>query len=38
MITICKATTSQIDDLANFFDAYRVFYKKKTNLKGAKNF
>lgn len=38
MITICKATTSQLDDLAPLFDAYRVFYKKKTNIKGAKEF
>ena len=38
MITICKATTSQLDELSPLFDAYRVFYNKKTNLKGAKEF
>ena len=38
MITICKATTSHLNDLILLFDVYRIFYEKKSGLNGAKNF
>ena len=38
MITICKATTSHLNDLILLFDIYRIFYEKKSGLNGAKKF
>lgn len=35
---IQKATLDQIDDLSTLFDGYRMFYKQKSNLTGAKDF
>ena len=35
---IKKATLEDLDALAKLFDAYRVFYEKKSDLVGAKNF
>ena len=33
-----KATPTDLDQLSVLFDAYRMFYHKTTNLKGAKSF
>jgi len=33
-----KATPKDLNQLSELFDAYRVFYRKTTNLKGAKTF
>ncbi len=38
MITIFKATTRHLNDLTLLFDAYRIFYKKESDLDGAKEF
>ena len=38
MIQIQRAHLSHLDQLAQLFDAYRVFYRKKPNLGGAKQF
>ena len=38
MITIFKATTRHLNDLTLLFDAYRIFYKKESDLNGAKEF
>jgi GNAT superfamily N-acetyltransferase len=38
MIIVEKATSSHVDKLAFLFDQYRVFYKKDTNVSGAKIF
>ena len=36
MITICKATTSHLNDLILLFDVYRIFYEKKIRPKRSK--
>lgn len=38
MIQIQRAQEVHLDDLAQLFDAYRVFYKKESDLAGAKLF
>lgn len=38
MIIVEKAASSDVDKLAILFDQYRVFYKKETNVSGAKIF
>lgn len=38
MIQIQRAQEAHLDDLAQLFDAYRVFYKKESDLAGAKLF
>ena len=38
MYTLIQADLNQLDDLALLFDAYRVFYKKETDLDAAKKF
>ena len=38
MIQIKRAHESHLDELAQLFDAYRVFYRKGSNLDGAKSF
>ena len=38
MYTLIQADLNYLDDLAFLFDAYRVFYKKKTDLDAAKKF
>jgi hypothetical protein len=38
MIIIKKANVSDIDQVAKLFDAYRVFYKKNSDIAAAKNF
>lgn len=38
MITIIQAESKHLDALVLLFDAYRVFYKKPSNLEGARNF
>ena len=35
---IYSASLAQLDALALLFDAYRVFYRKKSDVKGAKRF
>ena len=35
---IYSASIAQLDALALLFDAYRVFYRKKSDVKGAKDF
>ncbi len=37
-ITVQRATFADIDDLVKLFDAYRVFYKKASDLDGARQF
>ncbi len=37
-MTIRTATASDIQQLSQLFDAYRVFYRKETDLKGAESF
>ena len=37
-LIIQQATLSDIDDLSLLFDAYRVFYKKESDVTGAKQF
>ena len=38
MYTLIQANLNHLDDLAVLFDAYRVFYKKETDLDAAKKF
>ena len=38
MTQIKRAHESHLDELAQLFDAYRVFYRKESNLEGAKSF
>ena len=38
MYTLQKATPEHLEKLAPLFDAYRVFYKKESDLKAAKKF
>ena len=38
MITVRKAEIKDLELLAPLFDAYRQFYRKSTDLEGAKNF
>lgn len=38
MITIKRATITDIDAITKLFDAYRVFYEQASDLEGAKNF
>ena len=38
MIQIKRAHQGHLNELAQLFDAYRVFYKKESNLEGAKRF
>ncbi|MBK7870129.1 MAG: GNAT family N-acetyltransferase [Saprospiraceae bacterium] len=38
MITILQAQTEHLDALTSLFDAYRVWYKKPSDLEGAKIF
>jgi len=38
MISVIKATTSHIDQLAVLFDQYRVFYKQASDLRAATEF
>ena len=37
-MTIIQATIQHLDDLVPLFDAYRVFYRQKSDLKSAKAF
>ena len=38
MYTLIQADLNYLDDLAFLFDAYRIFYKKETDLEAAKKF
>ncbi len=38
MLKILQADAKDIDALAPLFDAYRIFYKQKSNIEGAKEF
>ena len=38
MYTLIQANLNHLDDLALLFDAYRIFYKKETDLDAAKKF
>ena len=38
MIQIKRAHQGHLNELAQLFDAYRVFYRKESNLEGAKRF
>ena len=38
MIQIKRASEHHLNELAALFDAYRVFYRKESNLAGAKRF
>jgi GNAT superfamily N-acetyltransferase len=38
MIQIHKAGINEIEPFAQLFDSYRVFYEKKSDLEGARNF
>ena len=38
MHTIRRASIEDLDIIVSLFDAYRVFYKKESDLNGAKNF
>lgn len=37
-MTIRKATTADLTDLSQVFDEYRVFYRKESDVEGAKKF
>ena len=37
-MSILRATSNELDDLAELFDLYRVFYEQKSDLSGAKEF
>ena len=38
MIQIKRAHQGRLNELVHLFDAYRMFYKKESNLEGAKHF
>ena len=38
MIQIKRAHQGHLNELVHLFDAYRMFYKKESNLEGAKHF
>ena len=38
MIKIKRAQKSHLNELACLFDSYRVFYRKESNIEGAKHF
>ena len=38
MYTIIQAGPNHLNDLALLFDAYRIFYRKETDITAAKNF
>jgi hypothetical protein len=38
MYTLIQAGLNHLDDLALLFDAYRIFYRKETDITAAKKF